>query len=172
MVPFKLHFLRRCGGRLHGWLRSSATRKTGDSYKDLNVTCFFQVCLCKMGCKLPVLLRMKIPVPLKKKKKISGSIEALRWWVLFFWFIQLPLNVVFFRQAVCLGWISCFSCHNRKLFADARGQGIPRYSVLTYCNICYFYRNKNKNSIRSMTLLEAVIKMKMASLLPRHPCLL
>ena len=27
---------------------------------------FFQVCLCKMGCKLPVLLRMKIPVPLKK----------------------------------------------------------------------------------------------------------
>ena len=42
MVPFKLHFLRRCGGRLHGWLRSSATRKTGDSYKDLNVTSVFK----------------------------------------------------------------------------------------------------------------------------------
>ena len=42
MVPFKLHFFRRCGGRLHGWLRSSATRKTGDSYKDLNVTFVFK----------------------------------------------------------------------------------------------------------------------------------
>ena len=41
MVPFKLHFLRRCGGRLHGWLRSSATRETGVSYKGLNVTFFF-----------------------------------------------------------------------------------------------------------------------------------
>ena len=42
MVPFKLHFLRQCGGRLHGWLRSSATRKTGDSYKDLSVTSVFK----------------------------------------------------------------------------------------------------------------------------------
>lgn len=68
MVPFKLCFLCRCGGRLHIWLRSSATRKTGDSYKDLDITSvLFQVCLFKMGCKLPVLLRMKIPVPLKKK---------------------------------------------------------------------------------------------------------
>ena len=57
MVPFKICFLCRCGGRLHRWLRSSATRKTGDSYKDLDVTSvLFQVCLCKIGCKLPVLL--------------------------------------------------------------------------------------------------------------------
>jgi hypothetical protein len=45
-----------------------------------------------------------------------------------------------------------------KLFADVRGQCISQYSILTYCNFCYFYRNKN--SIRSITLLEAVIKMK------------
>ena len=28
-VPVKILFLRRCGDRSHGWLRSSATRKTG-----------------------------------------------------------------------------------------------------------------------------------------------
>ena len=36
-VPVKILFLRRCGDRSHGWLRSSATRKTGVSCKDLDV---------------------------------------------------------------------------------------------------------------------------------------
>jgi len=70
MVPFKLHFLRRCGGP---WSASWMAPIVGDKEdrgffqgSECNFR-FFQVCLCKMGCKLPVLLRMKIPVPLKKK---------------------------------------------------------------------------------------------------------